>query len=367
MGGVPLLYAYDNETGGLLECQPTEFKKQRIMERSVMEKWVEKDPSILGEELLVITTEFAGFDKTAERLDVLALDTSGNLVVVELKRDDSGKNVDLQALKYAAYCSVLTLSEIAHIYAEYQSRKGVQVSNEEAEKQIRGFITDDSIEELGDTPRIMLVAREYRNEVTASVKWLRDKYGLDITCIKWDVYEMPDGKVVVDTSTLIPQPETRDFEMRVNLKERAQPTARIIAMNEFFIRCTDLLSQRIPMDYMPPNNNPYYMIPAGIPNVHFEWGFYGRPRTLGVEVHFEQNTMERNLAAFAICEPHLPALAEAFGQSVGVENPWHSKWVRFYIERQGDQMDEDLAIWAANNMATLIRVIQPVLGEIETD
>jgi hypothetical protein len=55
-----------------------------------IEKWLAAVPELLGEELLVVTTQFAGFDKTKERSDILALDRAARLVVIELKRDVSG-------------------------------------------------------------------------------------------------------------------------------------------------------------------------------------------------------------------------------------------------------------------------------------
>ena len=56
---------------------------------------------------MVIQKEFSGFSDTNERLDILALDKSGALVVIENKLDDSVKDVTCQALKYVSYCSTL--------------------------------------------------------------------------------------------------------------------------------------------------------------------------------------------------------------------------------------------------------------------
>ena len=63
--------------------------------------------------------EFDGFNDTNERLDLLALDKNGNLVIIENKLDDSGKNVVWQALKYAGYCSSLKKDEIKAIFQQY--------------------------------------------------------------------------------------------------------------------------------------------------------------------------------------------------------------------------------------------------------
>ena len=107
-----MLYIYDKQNKTITPCKETEFRSHGLLERQDLAKWVEQYPNILGEELLVVTSEYDRFDKTNERLDLLAVDKTGNVVVIELKRDDSGKNVDLQAIKYAAYCSTLTLGDL---------------------------------------------------------------------------------------------------------------------------------------------------------------------------------------------------------------------------------------------------------------
>lgn len=76
-----------------------------FFERKDIQEWIINNPKILEEDLLVITKEFADFDGTQERFDLLALGKEGNLVVIENKRDDSGKSVVRQAVKYASYCS----------------------------------------------------------------------------------------------------------------------------------------------------------------------------------------------------------------------------------------------------------------------
>ena len=56
-------------------------------------------PDALGEELLIIQKEFDGFADTRERLDLLALDKNGQLVIIENKLDDTGRDVVWQAVQ----------------------------------------------------------------------------------------------------------------------------------------------------------------------------------------------------------------------------------------------------------------------------
>jgi hypothetical protein len=70
----------------------------------------------------VIQKEFAGFADTNERLDLLALDKQGSLVLIENKLDDTGRDVTWQALKNASYCSRLRTEDIHKIYQEYLTK-----------------------------------------------------------------------------------------------------------------------------------------------------------------------------------------------------------------------------------------------------
>ena len=110
----------------------------------------------------MVTSEFSSFDRTAERLDVLAVDARGSLTVVELKRSAVGTAAELQALRYAAYCSTLSLQAVAEMLAEYESaRTGTPISPEEAGRRIRAFVNDPDFVELDNRPRIILGAEEF--------------------------------------------------------------------------------------------------------------------------------------------------------------------------------------------------------------
>ena len=113
------MYIIDQTSNSLTKIEQTSFKALKLEERKHLQEWIAKEPSSLGEELLIIQKEFDGFSDTRERLDLLALDKDGNLVVIENKLDDSGRNVTWQAIKYASYCSGLTKQDVIDIYQKY--------------------------------------------------------------------------------------------------------------------------------------------------------------------------------------------------------------------------------------------------------
>lgn len=198
---------------------PGSFADLGILEVQHIERWLAAEPRVLGEELLVITTEFAGFDKTRERSDILALDVAGRLVVIELKRDTSGSRQDLQALRYAAFSSTLTLDDLLDLYIRHHSTPTATVSREQATAAFEAHVTEGSLDGVDDDnrPRIVLVAKQFQSEVTATVLWLREAFEMDISCVQLTPYEL-NGSLLLTSSVLIPLPEATEYVIQREAK-----------------------------------------------------------------------------------------------------------------------------------------------------
>src|SRR3978361_1691579 len=110
------MYQINKTTNRISKLETKTFSDLHFKEREHLQEWIANNPESLGEEILIIQKEFNGFNDTNERLDLLALDKQGNLIVIENKLDDTGKDVTWQALKYASYCSTLKKDQIAKIY-----------------------------------------------------------------------------------------------------------------------------------------------------------------------------------------------------------------------------------------------------------
>jgi len=121
------MYLINRDKNNLEPVEEITFKSAGLKERQHLQEWIEKNPESLGEEFLIIQKEFSGFDETNERLDLLALDKNGNLVVIENKLDDTGRNLVWQSLKYASYCSGLNSNGIKEIFDEYLEKKGLKM------------------------------------------------------------------------------------------------------------------------------------------------------------------------------------------------------------------------------------------------
>lgn len=87
------MFLIDVENRKAVSLDKKSFSELKLSERYDLQEWIADNPQILGENLLVIQKEFNGFPDTNERLDLLALDENGKLVIIENKLDDSGKDV----------------------------------------------------------------------------------------------------------------------------------------------------------------------------------------------------------------------------------------------------------------------------------
>ncbi|HJF73031.1 MAG TPA: DUF4268 domain-containing protein [Gallibacterium anatis] len=218
-----MMYILDKISKKLEEISKTTFSEQSLKERYDLQEWIDDNPKVLwgalGEEILIIQKEFSGFDKTKERLDLLAIDKNGNLVLIENKLDDSGRDVTWQALKYASYCSKINKEEIVQIYQDYLDKKYPN-QNKNASTELCEFFErefGDISLNLGFNQRIILIAKEFRPEVTSAVLWLRTK-NIDIQCIKFVPYILDDSKIIIDVDKIIPIPETEDYMISLSQK-----------------------------------------------------------------------------------------------------------------------------------------------------
>lgn len=91
------------------KLEPVGLGELGYWERRDLQSWVEQYPELVGPDLLLVTAEFDqwefGNERVKDLLDLLFLTADGAPLVAELKRGEAPDTVDLQALKYAAYCS----------------------------------------------------------------------------------------------------------------------------------------------------------------------------------------------------------------------------------------------------------------------
>lgn len=228
------MYKVNLSENNLTKLEERYFKDLKIRERQHLQEWIAKNPEVLEDELLIIQKEFDGFSDTSERLDLLALDRDGNLVIIENKLDDTGKDVVWQALKYASYCSTLTTDQIVSVFQGYLDKLGIK---DEAKSNILEFlqVEDKNLVLNQGDQRIFLVANKFRREVTATVIWLRN-HDINIQCFRAVPFSFGE-EIFLQIEQIIPLPETKDFIINIREKEKEEKkiTQRVVLTNKYLL------------------------------------------------------------------------------------------------------------------------------------
>jgi|SRR5690625_78381 len=141
---------------------------------SMLENYIEADPVMLGETLLIIgrqvSTAHGGF------IGLLALDETGSVHVIELKRDRTPRDVTAQTLDYGSWVSTLGASELHEIFANYRPATAL----EEAFGEV---FSSPLPEELNATQTLTIVAANVDSATERIVRFLNEDYGVPINVV----------------------------------------------------------------------------------------------------------------------------------------------------------------------------------------
>ncbi|TWT86295.1 hypothetical protein Mal64_38350 [Pseudobythopirellula maris] len=218
------IYEIDSEKFRKLD--DTSFAKAGFQERMGLQRLLRNQIEIISKDTLIIAEEFSQWDGSNRRIDLLGVDKNANLVVIELKRTETGDHMELQALRYAAMVSTMTFDRAVDVYSEHLEKDGRPL---DATQSLLDFLDwEEADEELfAQDVRIVLASAGFSKEITTSVLWLNER-GLDIRCIRIKPYR--DGeKTLTDIQQVIPLPEASDHTIRIaekKLRERVSRKSR---------------------------------------------------------------------------------------------------------------------------------------------
>jgi hypothetical protein len=209
---------YRITTDKLEPVSTTTFASEKLMERKDLQRLLRRDITPVADDLMVIAEEYGEWEDSNRRIDLLCLSKDAGLAVVEIKRTEDGGHMELQAVRYAAMVSSMTLEQVIQTYARTQGGE-----LDAARSVILEFLQPDSEEEVAELTgkvRIVLVSANYSTELTTAVLWL-NRHDLDITCIRLRPYKM-GGEILIDATQIIPLPESADYEVRLRAQEKGR-------------------------------------------------------------------------------------------------------------------------------------------------
>jgi hypothetical protein len=167
---------------GLLAALP----KERLDTEDRLEQWIADDVSLLGLDLLIIGRQVR--TSSGGKIDLLAIDQQGDLVILELKRDRTPREVVAQALDYASWVDRLLAPQIAEFSLEYLKQPLAEAFRERFETPLPDAVNKDH--------RIVIVASELDDSSERIVQYLANRRSMNINVVFFSCFRQGENELV---------------------------------------------------------------------------------------------------------------------------------------------------------------------------
>ncbi len=168
---------------------PQRLQAGQIQLEKRLEDWVDADIEIAVDDVLLIGRQVV--TRYGTKLDLLGVDSSGDLVIIELKRDQTLRETVAQGLEYAAWASKLGYSEVVQYGAQ---KYGGEDAFREAFEERFGTSLPETINE---GQRILLVAPHITESTVSVIEYLSETYRVPINAVSFEVLSLDGRQILV--------------------------------------------------------------------------------------------------------------------------------------------------------------------------
>ena len=231
-----MIRLYKLSENALLAVAPGKLAKE-----DMIQGWIEKQPELLGlDRLLIIGREVA--TTYGGSIDLLGIDDEGNLVILELKRDRTPRDIIAQVLDYASWVAKLTTREVHQIATSYLG-KNLDVAfhdrfkttlpetiNESHTMVIIASAFDASSERI-----VRYLSETHEIAINTAFFTVFDDHGQSLLATDWlldqsEVAKRSEAKVKVSTDELLALADDRNISNLVNIcRQLSRPAEEVPA------------------------------------------------------------------------------------------------------------------------------------------
>jgi len=181
--------------GRFAEYEQLPFEADHV--ESELEEWLEANPDgILDDSPLLIVGRQVPTD-LGKSIDLLGVDREGNVVVVELKRDRTPRDVVAQALEYAAFAARLDVDELEGILGEYRPDGTSDLAD-----QHREYFDQAEAVAFNKDQRIVVVGQQVTPEIRQTASFLNSK-GIQVTCVEFTFFRDAGGRRLLSQEIVV--------------------------------------------------------------------------------------------------------------------------------------------------------------------
>ena len=195
-----------------------EVTQSRLDLEERLEDWLVRDISILDPGLLVIGRQVETVGGPA---DLLCIDGAGDLVVIELKRDRTPREVIAQALDYGSWVKDLSNERITSLAEAYLP--------ETLEDAFTRKFGSDLPETLNGNHKLLVVGSDIDSRSERIIKYLSETHGVNINAATFQYFNMGDGSELLARLFLL-EPSDVELQSRTRGSSKRRPN---LSLEEF--------------------------------------------------------------------------------------------------------------------------------------
>lgn len=179
---------------GKLQSVVTNLKDEGRTEPYDLEPWIESNAGILGPDIVIIGRQTRS---KSGPIDLLGIDKTGNIVIVEIKRDKLPREALAQAIDYASDAAEWSIEKLGEICSEY--------SGKTLEETFAESFPNVDVENLNinDTQRIILVGFSVETSLERMIEWLSDNFNVNINAVVLSYVKTASGDELLNKTTII--------------------------------------------------------------------------------------------------------------------------------------------------------------------
>ena len=160
-----------------------------LIDEKELELLLRDNIEILNKGWLVISNQVK--TDAGKFIDILCVDHDGDMVVVELKKDLTPREVTAQVIDYAASVSKMTVEDIAQLYLSFTA--GTETLNDAFIKKFRAEIDESSVNQK---VKMVIVATKMDDGTERIIRFLRDTYQVDINILFFHVFQCGSERLI---------------------------------------------------------------------------------------------------------------------------------------------------------------------------
>ncbi len=176
---------------------------------ATLHDWLESNPEgiIEDKELLIIGREV--YTDLGGYIDLLGVDSAGNVVVVELKRAKTPRDTIAQALEYAAFAERLDANQLEAIFRTYMNNESLNFA--EYHRQHFNLSESDAVA-FNKDQRIVIVCQETAPQIRQTAQFLNSK-GVNVTCVEFVFFQAEGAGHLMSQEIVVGEESRRPVQL----------------------------------------------------------------------------------------------------------------------------------------------------------